>query len=134
MYSLEARLNKIFSIFSTIAILIATLGILGLISYMALNRAKEISIRKVLGASVQNILTLISSDFLKLIAIALIIALPSSYFFMDSWLADYAYRTTIGMEVLLYASLLSVAITLLTISYQTLKTASVNPANVLRSE
>ncbi len=134
MYRVEARLSRIFSIFSTIAILIATLGILGLISYMALNRAKEISIRKVLGASVQNILTLISSDFLKLVGLALLIALPSSYFIMNNWLADYAYRITIGTEILIYASVASIAITLLTISYQAIKTALSNPANVLRSE
>ena len=134
MYSVESRLNKVFFIFSTIAIIIATLGILGLISYMTLNRAREISIRKVLGASVQNILTMISSDFLKLVGLALIIALPCSYFIMNNWLADYAYRVTIGLEVLIYASITSIAITILTISYQAIKTALANPTNILRSE
>ncbi len=134
MYRVESRLNRIFFIFSTIAISIAALGILGLVSYMALNREKEISIRKVLGASVQNILTLISSDFLKLVGFALIIALPSSYFIMNNWLSNYAYRITISTETLIYAATASIAITLFTISYQAIKTAFTNPANVLRSE
>ena len=91
-------------------------------------------IRKVLGASVRTIIMLLSSDFLKLVVISLLIALPAAHYFMSDWLNDYEYRVGIGADVPLIATAFAVVVTLLTIGYQAIKTATVNPTRVLRNE
>lgn len=134
MYRFESRLSNVFLTFASIAIFIACLGMFGLISFIALNRAKEMGIRKVLGASFKTILYLLSADFLKLIAIALLIGLPAAYYFMGDWLSDYVYRVSIGADVAIMAVGFALLITTITIAYQAIRTAMVNPSKVLRSE
>lgn len=134
MYSAEQRIGKIALIFSVLAILIACLGLFGLATFIAEQRTKEIGIRKVLGANVGSIVTLLSKDFLKLVIIAAIIAFPIAWFAMHSWLQDFAYRTNISWWVFLMAGLLSAIIALATISFQAIKAALSNPVNSLRTE
>ncbi|MFY0592505.1 ABC transporter permease [Roseivirga sp.] len=134
MYRFESRLGSVFLVFSTIAIAIACLGMFGLISFMAINRAKEMGVRKVLGASVSRIIILLSSDFMKLVGVALLISLPLAYYFMGAWLNKYAYQVSIGVDVALIAIVFALTITGLTIAYQALRAARVNPSKVLRSE
>lgn len=134
MYNSEKNTANIFTIFSSVAIFIACLGLLGLISFMAIQRAKEISIRKVLGASVFNVISLITSDFAKLLGISFLIATPTVYFIMNEWLNGFAYRTTIGAQVVGITMTLSVLIAFATISYQAIKAATANPINSLKEE
>lgn len=134
MYRFESRLSNVFLTFAGIAIFIACLGMFGLISFIALHRAKEMGIRKVLGASFKTILFLLSADFLKLIAIALLVGLPAAYYFMGDWLSDYVYRVSIGVDVAIMAVGFALLITMATIAYQAIRTAMVNPSKVLRSE
>ncbi len=134
MYTFENRLGMVFFTFTSIAIAIACLGIFGLISFMAVNRAKEMGIRKVLGASVIRIVVLLSADFMKLIFIALVLALPLAYHFMNDWLTNYAYQIDLGADVAIIAILFAVLITAITIAYQAIRTATVNPSRVLRNE
>ena len=134
LYQFESRLSDVFLTFATIAIVIACLGMFGLISFMAVNRSKEFGIRKVLGARVSTIVFLLSRDFMKLILIALLVSLPLGYYLMSGWLQDYAYAATLGLDVGVLAILFAFTVTLLTIGYQALKTAYVNPAKVLRNE
>jgi len=98
------------------------------------NRTKEIGVRKVLGATVSNILSLLSKDFLKLVVIAIIIASPLAWYFMNKWLQDFAYRINIGWLVFILAGLAAVLLALLTISLQAMKAAMANPVKSLRSE
>lgn len=134
MYEFENRLTRVFLTFATIAIIIACLGMFGLISYLALNRAKEIGIRKVLGATAPGILMLLGRDFFKLVLISLFIGVPLSWYFMDNWLSAYAYRVGVGADVAIIAILSAFLITLITISYQSIRTALTNPVKVLRNE
>lgn len=134
MYSFELQLKRVFLTFAGIAILIACMGMFGLTSFMAANRSKEIGIRKVLGASISSMMVLISKDLLILIGVSLLIGLPLSYYFMNEWLLDYQYRIDIGWSLLAIAGLAAISVTLLTIGYQTIKTARINPSHVLRNE
>lgn len=134
MYSFELQLKRVFITFAGIAILIACMGMLGLTSFMAANRSKEIGIRKVLGASISSMMVLISKDLLILIGFSLLIGLPLSYYFMNEWLLDYQYRINIGWSLLAIAGLASISVTLVTIGYQTIKTARINPSQILRNE
>ena len=133
-YLAEATSQKIFSFFSSLAIFIACIGLLGLAAYATQQRMREISIRKVLGASAGNIVGMLSKDFMKLVLIAALIAFPVSWFFMHKWLEDFAYRINIGWWVFAVAGFLAVLIALLTISFQAIKAAVSNPVKVLRSE
>ncbi|MEM9077186.1 MAG: ABC transporter permease [Bacteroidota bacterium] len=133
-YETEQRYLSLSQVFSGLAIFIGCLGLYGLILFFVSHRTKEIGIRKVLGSSVGNILTLLSSDFLKLIAIAGLIATPASWYLMEQWLQGYTYRTEIAWWVFALAIGSVMLITLLTISYQTLKAASANPIKSLRTE
>jgi putative ABC transport system permease protein len=134
LYQSEQRTGKVFTLFTGFAILIACLGLLGLASYAANQRKKEISVRKVMGASLISIVGLLSKDFFKLVLIALIIAFPVGWWIMHKWLQDFAYRTGIGWQVFALSGLSVICIALLTISYQVIKTALANPISRLRSE
>ncbi|MEM6843521.1 MAG: ABC transporter permease [Bacteroidota bacterium] len=133
-YQAEQRLGDIMITFSVLAILIACLGLYGLASYMAERRTKEMGIRKTLGASVQQLLLLFNGDFLRLIGIAFIIAIPIAWYTMDYWLQNFAYHVSIGPIIFVIAGLLCLSIALLTVSYQALRTARVNPVDSLRNE
>ncbi len=134
MYDSELRLGKLLNIFATVAILLAVLGLFGLSAYAIQQRIKEIGIRKVLGASVLNLVTLLSKDFLKLVAIASLIAFPIAWLAMNKWLQDFAYRVNIPWWIFLAAGLITVIIALLTVSFQVIKAAFVNPVKNLRTE
>jgi predicted permease len=133
-YEEESKFANLIALFSSIAILIACLGLYGIISFVAVQKVKEIGIRKVLGASVLQITTLLSKDFLKLVMIAFVIASPIAYYFMDKWLADFAYRITISWWIFAIAGLSAVLIALITVSWQSIKVAVANPVKSLRSE
>jgi len=134
LYKAEERLAKILASFTILAIVIACLGLFGLISFMAVQRTKEIGIRKTLGASVQSIVRLLSGDFLMLVIIAFILASPAAWYFMNQWLQDFAYRIQIDWWIFLLAGTIAVIIALLTISTQAVKAAIANPVKALRSE
>lgn len=133
-YRSEERLNQIIGYFSFLAVFISCLGLFGLASFAAEQRLKEIGIRKVLGASVKSVVMLLSTEFVKWVLIANIIAMPVAYFIMNQWLGDFAYRTGISWTVFLTAGLLSVLIALVTVSFQTIKAAYSNPINILKYE
>ena len=134
LYDSELRLGKLLNIFATVAILLAVLGLFGLSAYAIQQRVKEIGIRKIFGASVPNLVTLLSKDFLKLVAIASLIAFPIAWLVMNKWLEDFAYRVNIPWWIFLVAGLLTLIIALLTVSFQAIKAAFVNPVKNLRAE
>ncbi|MCE6992429.1 ABC transporter permease [Dyadobacter sp. CY323] len=131
-FATEIRMSKMFSIFTGVAIFIACMGLFGLVTFTAETRTKEIGIRKVLGASVAGIVALLSKDFIKLVLISILIALPIAGYFMDKWLQDFTYRMTIPMWIYLAASTSSIAIALVTISFESIKAALVNPVESLK--
>ncbi len=133
-YKAEARWSKIVGAAGFISIFLACLGLFGLASLAAVNRTKEIGIRKVLGAPVSSIIKLISKDFLKLVIIALLIAIPLVWYFMNKWLQGYAYRIDIGWWVFALTAILVLLIAFATISFQAIRTALINPVTSLRSE
>jgi putative ABC transport system permease protein len=133
-YKSEQRWSSIVGWAGGISIFLACLGLFGLAALTAVNRTKEIGIRKVLGASVTSIVGLLSKDFIKLVALALIIASPAAWYFMNKWLQDYAYRINIGWTVFVMAGIFAVAIALITISFQAIKAAIANPVKSLRTE
>lgn len=134
MYAAETRLGKIFGIFATVAILIACLGLFALTSFSAEQRTKEIGIRKVLGASVSGIVLMLSKDFGKLILIAFVITLPFAWWGVNKWLETYQYKVNIGWQVYVLAGVASFIIAWLTMSYQSIKAATSNPVDSLKSE
>ncbi|MBX7153047.1 ABC transporter permease [bacterium] len=134
LYRAEYRVSKIVTIFSLLAVFIACLGLLGLAAFTTEQRTKEIGVRKVLGASVAHIVTLLSRDFLKLVSIAFVVAAPVAYWGMYIWLQDFAYRTSIGAAVFIISGVLAVAVAFLTVSYQAIKAATSNPVDVLKYE
>jgi putative ABC transport system permease protein len=133
-YRSEKRLGSIFSIFAALSIFIACLGLFGLSAFMAERRTKEIGVRKVLGASVSNVVVLLSKDFLRLTLIAIVIAFPVAWYFMNKWLEDFAYRINITWTIFLMAGLSTLLITLVTISFQAIGAAMANPVKSLRTE
>ncbi|TLV01016.1 ABC transporter permease [Dyadobacter luticola] len=134
LYAREQTQQTLFGIFAGIAIFISCLGLLGLSMFMAELRTKEIGVRKVLGASVGSIVTLLSQDFLKLVLIAIVIASPIAWYGMRNWLQEFAYHTEINWWVFALAGIISVAIALFTISFQSIKAALMNPVKSLKSE
>jgi putative ABC transport system permease protein len=134
LYQTEMQINTLVHIFSSLAILIACLGILGLVSYNATQRVKEISIRKVLGASSPGIMLLLSKDFIRLIGIAFVLAAPVAYWFSSDWLKHFEYRISIGVSPFIGAAVVAFGFALLTIAYQTIKAARLNPASALKME
>jgi putative ABC transport system permease protein len=133
-YRSEQRLGSIFGIFAALSIFIACLGLFGLSAFMAERRTKEIGVRKVLGASVQSVVVLLSKDFLRLTLIAIVIAFPVAWYFMSKWLEDFAYRIDINWAIFLTAGLSTLIITLVTISFQAIGAAMANPVKSLRTE
>jgi putative ABC transport system permease protein len=133
-YRQERQQAELYKIFAAIAIFLGCLGLYGLASFMAIQRTKEVGIRKVLGASIQSIVYLFTREFAVLIAIALLIASPIAWFFMHRWLQDYAFRLPITWWIFVAGGLVSLAIALLTISFNALKAATANPVKSLRTE
>ncbi|WP_017730862.1 ABC transporter permease [Nafulsella turpanensis] len=134
MYKAEQRIAGVFTAFSVVAILLACLGLFALTAFAMVRRSKEIGIRKILGASVQDILALVSKDFVQLVLIAILIAIPLSFLAVSQWLEGFTYRIEIEWWVFLAASVLSLLIAFLTICLQAIKTAYHNPVKNLRSE
>jgi putative ABC transport system permease protein len=133
-FKTETRMSKMFSVFTAFAIFIACMGLFGLVTFTAEIRTKEIGIRKVLGASVAGIVTLLSRDFIMLILVAIVLAIPSAYYFMNKWLQDFTYRIQIPVWISLVSSLAAIAIALLTISFQSIKAAWMDPVKSLKSD
>jgi len=133
-YAEEQRSGKMFAVFSGLAIIIACVGLFGLSAYTASLRTKEIGIRKVLGSSVGNVVVLLSKDFTKLVLIAFFLAVPLSWWMMDTWLKGFAYRINLGATSFVIAGVLALGIAWLTVSYQSIKAAIVNPVKSLKSE
>ncbi len=134
LYASEVRFQKVFIGLVILGIFIACLGLLGLATYAAQQRVKEIGIRKTLGASVTNVVILLSSDFIKLVIIALFIAVPVAWYAMERWLQDFAYHIDIEWWIFILASIIAIGIAFLTISFQTIKAARANPVKSLRTE
>ena len=133
-YKAELRLGTIFLVFTALSIAIACLGLFGLAAFNTERRSKEIGIRKVLGASIQQIVYKLSMDFLKLVVISVVLALPLSWVIMNKWLEDFTYHIDIGWWVLILSACIAITISILTVSYQSIKAAIVNPVKSLRSE
>lgn len=134
MYDDVKRTGNIFASFAILAIIVACLGLFALSAFMVEQRNKEISIRLVLGATLQNIFRLLTDQFIKLVLVSFVLAVPMSWYVMQKWLEDYEYKITIGWEVFAVAGIVSVIIALLTVSYQSIRAALANPTNSLRSE
>ncbi|WKN41008.1 ABC transporter permease [Tunicatimonas pelagia] len=134
IYQAEQRLGTIFTIFCSLAIFIACLGLFGLAAYTAEQRTKEIGIRKVMGASVSSLVVSFSKDFTKLVLVALLVAIPTAYFLMNQWLADFAYRISLGASTFIIAGGIALLIAWLTISFQSIRAAVANPVDSLRNE
>jgi ABC-type antimicrobial peptide transport system permease subunit len=133
-FNYEELVGNLAAIIAVIAIFISCLGLFGLASFTAEQRIKEIGVRKVLGASVLNLWQLLSKDFVKLVLIACVIAVPVAYYFMNEWLKDYQYKIEIGTGVFVVVILLSIVITLVTVSFQAIRAATANPTKSLRTE
>jgi putative ABC transport system permease protein len=134
LYQGEEKLIVLFSYFTFITIFIACLGLFGLAAFTAEQRTKEIGIRKVLGSSVLKIVSLLSKDFTKLVAISFLIACPISYLIMRGWLQNFAYRTTMSWWIFIVSGVLALFIALITVSVQTMKSATSNPVKALKYE
>jgi len=134
MYRTERQSANIVLMFAGLAIFIACLGLLGLASFNAERRTKEIGIRKVLGASVSNVLLLLSKDTLKLMLIAVVVAIPIAYYAMSEWLKNYAYRIDISIMIVVGASLIAMLVAVITVAWQSYRTAVANPVKSLRYE
>jgi len=134
LYKSETRLFSLFKIFSVLAMLISCLGLWGLITFAAQQRVKEIGIRKVLGATVPNLVSLLTKEFLILVGIAIFIAVPFAYWGISKWLEDFAFRINIGWTAFVVAGTAAILIALLTVSFQAIKAAVSNPVKSLRTE
>ena len=134
IYTTEQQTGKISGYFTLLAILISCLGLLGLAAFVAQRRTKEIGIRKVVGASVKDVVFMLSRDFTKWVLVSNIIAWPVAYFIMRKFLERYAFRTNIGLEIFVFSGLAAFLIALLTVGYQAIKAARANPADSLRYE
>ena len=134
LYDSEIRLGKTFNIFTILALIIASMGLFGLVSHSILQRTKEIGIRKILGSSTFGIVSLISKDYLRLVFISLLTACPIAYYFMKDWLQGFAYRIEIDWWVFLLVGLMALIIAMVTISFQSVKASLANPVKSLRTE
>lgn len=127
-------MSDLYQLFAVIAILLSCLGLYGLASFMAVQRIREIGIRKVLGASVQHIVGLFSKEFVMLIGLAFLIAAPIAWYFMHQWLADYVYRIHIGWWIFVVSGAVAVLIAVLSVSFQAVRAALSNPVKTLKTE
>lgn len=134
LYKGEQQQGTLFNYFAAIAIIISCLGLLGLATYTAQVRTREIGVRKVLGASVGRIIGLLAVDFIKLVIIAIVVAIPLAWYAMNKWLQAYAYRINVSWTVFLFAGIIAILIAFITISFQSIKAALANPIKTLRSE
>jgi ABC-type antimicrobial peptide transport system permease subunit len=134
LYKNDTRISQLILIFSLIAIFISALGLFGLAAFTAEKRTKEIGIRKVLGASVQQIVTVLSKEFIFLVLISILAATPIAWYFMNKWLDNFAYRIGLSIWIFVAAGILSLIIALITVSIQAVKAAMANPADSLRTE
>ncbi|GAB5410440.1 MAG: ABC transporter permease [Balneolaceae bacterium] len=134
IYKTDLNLGTLLNAFTILALFIASIGLFGLASFMMEQRAKEIGIRKVLGANLVQILALVNKDFMKLIGLSFVIAIPVGWYAMNGWLQDFAYKINLGPSIFISAVGLAVFIALLTVSFKSLKTATANPVNSLKSE
>jgi putative ABC transport system permease protein len=134
MYKSEQKMGQLFRYASLLAIFIACLGLFGLVSFATEQRTKEIGIRKAIGATVTNIVLLLSREFLKWVVVANVIAWPIAYFIMDLWLRDFAYRARMSVWLFVLSTVLAFVIALVTVSTQTVKAALANPIKTLRYE
>ena len=133
-YQNEEKASAIISSFTYLAIIISCLGLFGLATFSIERKRKEVGIRKVLGASELNVVVLIAKQFLKLVAAANILAWPASYFIIDTWLSNYAYKISIGIDTFMFGGAISLAVAMLTILYQTLRAATINPVISIKEE
>jgi putative ABC transport system permease protein len=134
LYEAEQRQGRLFTVFAGLAIFIACLGLFGLVTFAAYRRTREIGIRKVLGAREVDIVGLLSREFLLLVAVAFLFAVPVAWWAMSRWLQNFAYRTAIEWWVFALSGLAALAIALLTVSYQSIRAALINPVRSLRAE
>ena len=134
LYTSEIRQGRLFAFFGGVAIFIACLGMFGLIAFVSALRAKEIGIRKVLGASVADIVTLLSKDFLLQVCVAILVATPIAFLLMQQWLESFAYRISLGVDVFVLSGLLAVLVALATVSFQSIRAALSNPVETLRCD
>ncbi|MCK5206452.1 MAG: ABC transporter permease, partial [Cyclobacteriaceae bacterium] len=134
LYQSEQRMSQLFSVFTSMAIFIACLGLLGLAAYTAEQRTKEIGIRKAMGATVPNVVTMLNKEFIKLVIIAVIIASPIAWYLMRNWLGNFVYKTEIGVYPFILAGALAVVIALVTVGFQSFRAANANPVDSLRNE
>ena len=130
----EERIGKLSSYFAILAVFISCLGLFGMASFVAEQRTKEIGIRKVLGASVVNLWKLLSTEFVLLVLLSCVLAVPVAYYYLSNWLTSYDYRISISWKVFAMASLIALCITLITVSFQAIKAAVANPVKSLRTE
>ena len=133
-FEAEEKTGQLATFFAILAIIISCLGLFGLAAFMTEKRAKEIGIRKVLGATVTNIWRLLTKDFVFLVILSSVIAAPIAYYVLNNWIAKHEYRMDISVWIFIYASIGALVITLLTVSYQAIKSAITNPVETLRSE
>lgn len=134
LHRAEQNQLQMFAVFAAIVLLISCFGLFGLATFAAEIRTKEIGIRKVLGASVASITALLSKDFLKLVLVAIVIASPVAYYLMNKWLESFAYKTEISVWVFAAAGSLAVGVACLTVGYQAIRAALVNPVKSLKTE
>lgn len=133
-YQAEHRLANVFTLFAIVTIVIAAIGLIGLVSFMVVSKTKEIGVRKVLGAGVFNITKLLSKEFIVLVVIANVLAVPLAWYFASQWLDKFAYRTALNPMLFVWTTLIAIVITLLAVGYQTIRAASANPVKSLRYE
>jgi putative ABC transport system permease protein len=134
LYKSEIKLSRIVSVFTVLAVFIACIGLFGLSAYDTMQRTKEIGVRKVMGSSTAQVVSLFLKENIRLIIISLVIAIPSSYWVMNIWLQDFAYRINIGFSIILMAMIFVLGITLLTVTYHAVRAAFINPSETLRYE
>ena len=133
-FAAEERIGKLASVFATLAIFISCMGLFGMASFVAEQRKKEIGIRKILGASVLNLWRMLSLEFMALVGISCLIGIPIAWSYLSGWLEEYEYHTEISVWVFVATTAGALVITLLTVSFQTIRASIINPINSLRSE
>lgn len=133
-FATEERIGKLAGFFTLLAIFISCMGLFGMASFMAEQRTKEIGVRKVLGASIFSLWRLMSTDFVLLVGISLLVAIPTAYYFMHGWLQNYKYRADLSWWIFGLTAVAAIVITLLTVSYQSIKAALMNPVKSLKTE